>query len=383
MPKRKSAKAVIRTSKPSTVIGKRKRTEVETKECAICVESQPVYRNFPTFTTCSHDSDTCLSCIAKQTVILLQASRGKGWSASRCPQCNISIPTEELQSALPRALVKEMKEMVSKAAQATDDSWRWCLRPGCGHGKIHDGRSEMIQCGKCSYKMCFKHQVPWHQGYSCQDYETSHPQAAITKTNEEMIQKMSKPCPGCGIAVEKIGGCNHMSCRECGSSWLWESPSSAGGTVLLAGPREFAPPLPQQPIDLPNIPARWHAIGQLGPFNPQMFQPPPNLNRPTNAVIRHSEFPQHAREEQEGPRPQRSTEQSITPASQPQVPVTWARIDNTPFFRRTPPQIRALWSTEDVEFRFRPPIAGSVQTPIDLTGDDDMVHMASGQRSRR
>ena len=214
MPKRKPARAAIRTSKPSTVIGKRKRTEVETRECVICVESQPVYRNFPTFTTCSHDADTCLSCIAKQTVILLQASRGKGWSACRCPQCDVSIPTEELQSALPRALVKEMKEMVSKAAQTTDDSWRWCLRPGCGHGSIHDGRDEMIQCRKCTYKMCFKHQVPWHQGYSCQDYETSHPQAAITKTNEEMIQKMSKPCPGCGIAVEKTGGCNHMSCER-------------------------------------------------------------------------------------------------------------------------------------------------------------------------
>jgi len=214
MARKKAAKPSTTPSKPLTVTGKRKRPEVQMKECVICVETKPIYRNFPAFTTCSHDPDTCLSCIAKQTVILLQDSGGKGWSACTCPQCNVAVTTEELQGALPRALVKGMKEMVDKAHRSTDDSWRWCLAPGCGHGSLQDGQKEMIRCRKCDYKMCFKHQVPWHQGYTCNDYETSHPQAAITKTNEEMINKMSKPCPGCGIAVEKVGGCNHMSCKS-------------------------------------------------------------------------------------------------------------------------------------------------------------------------
>jgi IBR domain, a half RING-finger domain len=195
------------------VTGKRKRAEVETKECVICIETKPVYRNFPDFTTCSHHPDTCSSCVAKQTVTLLEASRGKGWSVCKCPQCDVVIPEEELHGALPRALVKDMKEMVDKAHHSADDSWRWCLAEGCGHGSLQDGRNEMIRCRKCDYKMCFKHQIPWHRGYTCLEYETSHPQAAITKTSEEMVRKMSKPCPGCGIAVEKDGGCNHMNCE--------------------------------------------------------------------------------------------------------------------------------------------------------------------------
>jgi IBR domain, a half RING-finger domain len=214
MAKSKSTKTPTKNPKLPQAIGKRKRPEVQTKECVICVENKPLYRNFPAFTSCSHDPGTCSSCVAKQTVTLLEASSGTGWSSCRCPQCDAPIPTEELQNTLPRALVKEMRGLVDKALQSTDDSWRWCLATGCGHGGLQNGLNEMIRCRKCDYRMCFKHQVPWHTGYSCQEYETSHPEAAVTKTNEEMIRKMSKPCPGCGIAVQKDGGCNNMSC-EC------------------------------------------------------------------------------------------------------------------------------------------------------------------------
>lgn len=214
MPRPRSVKPRIKAPKPPPVTGKRKRQDVQSKECVICIETKPVYRKFPAFTTCSHDPDTCSSCIAKQTVTNLEAAQGTGWSACRCPQCNMTLPAEELQSALPRALVKEMKDMINRTDASTDDRWRWCLASGCGHGSLQDGRNEMIRCRKCDCKMCFKHQVPWHKGYTCQEYDTSHPQAAITKTNEEMIKKMSKPCPGCGIAVEKIGGCSHMTCKR-------------------------------------------------------------------------------------------------------------------------------------------------------------------------
>lgn len=213
MAKRKLAETASKSSKPWSATGKRKRNNVQTKECVICVETKPLYRNFPTFTACSHRPDTCSACIAKQTVTLLEASREKGWTVCRCPQCDVSIPPQELQGALPRAVVRGINEMIDKAVKTTHDSWRWCLAVGCGHGSLQDGRKDMIKCGRCEYKMCFKHQVPWHHGYTCQEYETSHPQVAVTKTNEDMVKIISRPCPGCGIAVEKVGGCNQMRCK--------------------------------------------------------------------------------------------------------------------------------------------------------------------------
>lgn len=214
MAKNLSAKPPTEKSIPPTVTGKRKRAQAQTKECVVCVETKPLYRNFPAFSTCSHGPDTCSACVAKQTITLLETSRGRGWSVCRCPQCDVPIPTQELQAALPRAVGKEMKEMVDEALVSNDYSWRWCLASGCGHGSLQHGWNEIFRCRKCGYKMCFKHQVPWHKGYTCQEYETSHPSATITNTNEEMIGETSKPCPGCGIAVQKDGGCNHMSCER-------------------------------------------------------------------------------------------------------------------------------------------------------------------------
>jgi len=28
-------------------------------------------------------------------------------------------------------------------------------------------------------------------------------------------------CPKCKVRLEKIAGCNHMTCRQCGYSWCW------------------------------------------------------------------------------------------------------------------------------------------------------------------
>lgn len=193
-------------------MGKRKRAEVPTRECAICLEIRPIYRNYPLFSSCTHD-DTCISCIAKQTVARLELHHK--WSACTCPQCDVQIPTEELHGVLPRTIVKEMKELLKRASLSSHEAWRWCLAPGCGHGGVQNGRSEVYKCSKCGTKACFKHQVPWHAGYTCDQYDDSHPNAEITKSSEEAIKNMTKPCPGCGTRVGKNGGCSHMWCKSC------------------------------------------------------------------------------------------------------------------------------------------------------------------------
>jgi hypothetical protein len=31
----------------------------------------------------------------------------------------------------------------------------------------------------------------------------------------------ARRCPGCGIAVEKSGGCDHVRCTACGCEWCY------------------------------------------------------------------------------------------------------------------------------------------------------------------
>jgi len=185
---------------------KRKR-ELETRECIICAEEKPVVRNsFPTFISCDHGANTCLDCYSQQTATVLGRDRTDGWSKITCLECDGVVTKEELQGVLPRRLVKELNNLSKQATYASDDAWRWCLAPGCGHGGIYDeSKGVMIKCRKCGARSCFNHQVKWHEGYSCENYELSHPDSPITKTNEDLIKKTTKPCP-CKSPKSNAGG---------------------------------------------------------------------------------------------------------------------------------------------------------------------------------
>ena len=46
-------------------------------------------------------------------------------------------------------------------------------------------------------------------------------------------------CPGCAQSITKDGGCNHMSCTQCGTHWCW----TCGDVVPLDGvTAHFKPP---------------------------------------------------------------------------------------------------------------------------------------------
>lgn len=62
--------------------------------------------------------------------------------------------------------------------------------------------------------MCFNHQTPWHESYTCDQLDAlcSESDDHYTKTRDWLLQH-TKPCPGCNAPVEKNGGCAHMTCR--------------------------------------------------------------------------------------------------------------------------------------------------------------------------
>jgi len=60
------------------------------------------------------------------------------------------------------------------------------------------------------------------QNFMCNECET----AQHTLTNAAVSQAVSasliiQQCPGCGVEVEKNGGCNHIACSLCPEHWCW------------------------------------------------------------------------------------------------------------------------------------------------------------------
>lgn len=101
-----------------------------------------------------------------------------------------------------------------------------CLHCGQGHLYDHPCSDPKRLClnEECQKYTCGTHNIPWHQGYSCQEYDahTSQEEDQNTIDNKLSMQKVqgeSKACPGCNRMIFRQGdngddGCEHMTC-EC------------------------------------------------------------------------------------------------------------------------------------------------------------------------
>eukprot|EP00903_Cladosiphon_okamuranus_P015207 g14055.t1 len=91
--------------------------------------------------------------------------------------------------------------------------------PKCGKLSVGDPSVSLeIRCSGCGVVFCYEHGGA-HEGRSCAEYVESI--ADETHRTMTLIGRMTKPCPGCGTPVEKLGGCNQMVCLHCNCSFCW------------------------------------------------------------------------------------------------------------------------------------------------------------------
>src|SRR6202020_626630 len=80
-----------------------------------------------------------------------------------------------------------------------DVNFVWCLNTECDHGQTHPhGRKYLllfipdnsltrvmcsldgypiVQCSWCYKKSCFTHKLPWHEGLTCAEFDSTRPAA--------------------------------------------------------------------------------------------------------------------------------------------------------------------------------------------------------------
>ena len=189
-----------------------------------------------------HNLDMCRTCLARHLETSLETVGRAGCDTLACPipNCGHLYTYAELKAlASPETFAKYDKFRLLTHL-ATLPNFRWCLRKGCESGQIYDpptsgtgwksswddvGASDRIRCDACGFDMCFRHQVPWHDGLTCEAYDSlkAHGDPAFHAT-KAWIESNTKACPGprCGVPVEKKGGCFHMTCQACKFEFCWE-----------------------------------------------------------------------------------------------------------------------------------------------------------------
>lgn len=113
----------------------------------------------------------------------------------------------------------------------------FCLGLNCGKSQIHlpDGTNPIMTCNACGFQTCVRHKLPWHPGFTCEEYDRDESQIARLEADEataKLLSQTSKVCPSCQQGVTKTEGCNHLLCR-CGQEWCFECLASWDNIIRL------------------------------------------------------------------------------------------------------------------------------------------------------
>ncbi len=231
-----------------------------TTECLVCGEQFPSTERLETH--CWHIIDYCAKCTETwlSTQLKLNAP-----TAVYCPadDCLEKLAPEDFEGYLPFDVVCRVKMQYFAALLRGFI----CPAESCGTMISENDQLSFVNCGSCRLRVCMSCRSAWHSGITCEQYQTdlvqrSEDQAIederiaeeaeaeerareeenrqareaedrlqVQRTKDENAstrykQAQTTSCPGCGVPIQKNGGCDHITCSM--------APSSFQTTDLLA-----------------------------------------------------------------------------------------------------------------------------------------------------
>lgn len=101
---------------------------------------------------------------------------------------------------------------------ARPDEFHYCPTPNCPQIYRTAPQGTILQCPACLARICPSCHTVSHDGISCEDRDID----GDKQFKEWMDNHDVKTCPGCKASIEKIAGCNHMTCARCQTHICWE-----------------------------------------------------------------------------------------------------------------------------------------------------------------
>ncbi|OCK78731.1 hypothetical protein K432DRAFT_383655 [Lepidopterella palustris CBS 459.81] len=196
------------------------------RSCMVCSDEVPD-EGFPTQVTtyCTHKVWTCKSCVQSWLASQLQ---NNGWDMVNCPECLYHLDAEDMERNADKETFERYDALAKRAALNAIPDFLWCLSPGCTSGQVHKLTDDgpMFRCQDCRFEICVLHNVAWHSGESCEEYEhrNKHNIKKINKArkrSESWKRTWTRLCPACRAPIQKNGGCPMMSCRKCSNCFKW------------------------------------------------------------------------------------------------------------------------------------------------------------------
>ncbi|CAF3084794.1 unnamed protein product [Rotaria socialis] len=199
-------------------------TDNTNKTCRTCYSEKPSGEFYAL--RCRHQH--CLTCWHSY----LEANIGQHgclrpiYCLSRCIEVIDDEKILELLSNDQNLCDRYRKNLVQAFVEANRLT-QWCPGNGCVTivklNTYSANRAHLIECDNCKTSFCFQCSKPWHEPIQCSLLAKWEQKNCNESMNGTWVIANTKDCPKCHSAIEKNGGCNHMTCRKpgCGYEFCW------------------------------------------------------------------------------------------------------------------------------------------------------------------
>lgn len=199
--------------------------DTSSPECIVC-NGEPGDSDFslvvPTL-SCRHARQVCGVCI--RHIIRMFVTSGEYVEGIPCPStgCPQKLRYYDVEKWASPAVFERFDKSLLQDHLRTGKRYVRCIARGCPAGQEHTGKggNTTVVCHSCGAKQCFYHQVPWHEGFACEQWDTYRPN--MVRQSRLKGEKMS--CPKCKRQLVKEDGYDRFTCGPqvgCGYQFCWE-----------------------------------------------------------------------------------------------------------------------------------------------------------------
>ena len=216
--------------------------------CAICCDDLQENAELKVTSLASCKHQFCTACYSHYVV---QKIRGEG-------ECrNITCPASGCKNLLNEEAIRQLASMsgtkpneVAKTLETFEnlllkvfvddvDSLKWCPHPSCETIiKCDVLQSQLkrivptVKCFSCANVFCFGCLLDEHEPCPCGFVKMWNKKCQDDSETGNWLAANTKECLKCRYTIEKNGGCNHMTCKNCKYEFCWicMGPWSEHGT---------------------------------------------------------------------------------------------------------------------------------------------------------
>ncbi|PFH50499.1 hypothetical protein AMATHDRAFT_40797 [Amanita thiersii Skay4041] len=136
---------------------------------------------------------------------------------ARCKGC---IPLSIAKSMLSTEQLQAVFEASFTAfVQCRPEEYHYCPSPDCPQvykAAPKSLKGFTVQCPSCLIRICASCHTEAHDGFGCSDDGKWDDDFRAWAEGRDV-----KRCPGCRIVIERLEGCNHMTCTRCQTHVCW------------------------------------------------------------------------------------------------------------------------------------------------------------------